>query len=90
MGLRWKYIVSLVNRLSCKHETRHYSNLYSQLIYLQFNRVQLSDKPEARILLGASLIPEDIREGTDVYFDCIVDGLPNIYKVEWRLNVSIV
>lgn len=48
----------------------------------------LSDLPEARIILGASLKPDGIREGADVYFDCIVNALPPAYKVEWKLNVS--
>lgn len=51
--------------------------------------ISVSDKPEARILLGASLIPDSIREGADVYFDCIVEAQPSVYKVEWKHNVSI-
>lgn len=31
---------------------------------------------------------ENIREGTDVYFDCRVHARPIAYKVEWRHNVS--
>lgn len=46
-----------------------------------------TDKPEADILLGASLIPESIREGADVYFDCIIEAQPSVYKVEWKHNV---
>lgn len=57
-----------------------YSYRYSELSFL--------DKPEAKILLGASLIPENIREGADVYFDCIIDAQPGVYKVEWKHNVS--
>lgn len=48
-----------------------------------------SDIPETRVRLGSSLDPEAIREGTDVYFDCIVSAHPTVYKVEWRHNVSI-
>lgn len=47
------------------------------------------DIPEARIVLGASLRPDGIKEGADVYFDCIVDALPPSFKVDWKLNVCI-
>lgn len=50
--------------------------------------VMFSDLPEARIILGASLKPDGIKEGADVYFDCVVNALPPSYKVEWKLNVS--
>lgn len=46
------------------------------------------DSPEAEIELGKSLNPNAIREGSDVYFDCIVNAQPPVYKVEWRHNVS--
>lgn len=38
--------------------------------------------------LGTPLDPEAVREGTDLYFDCIVSAHPPVYKVEWRHNVS--
>lgn len=41
------------------------------------------------VRLGSSLDPETIREGTDVYFDCIVAAHPGVYKVEWRHNVCL-
>jgi hypothetical protein len=43
----------------------------------------------ARLQLGSSLNPETIREGTDVYFDCLIQARPTVYKVEWRHNVSM-
>lgn len=49
-----------------------------------------TDAPETRIQLGKSLNPEAIREGSDVYFDCIVNAQPSVYKVEWRHNVSTI
>lgn len=49
---------------------------------------QLTDVPEATVRLGSSLDPENIREGTDVYFDCIITAHPIVYKVEWRHNVG--
>nr|CAI5862687.1 unnamed protein product [Callosobruchus analis] len=53
------------------------------------NIISVLDNPEARIVLGTSLNPENIREGTDVYFDCIVNAHPPVYKVEWRHNGNI-
>ncbi|XP_055542964.1 hemicentin-1 isoform X2 [Wyeomyia smithii] len=42
--------------------------------------------PDAFVRLGSSLDPDSIREGTDVYFDCIVTAHPAVYKVEWKHN----
>ncbi|CAH1163760.1 unnamed protein product, partial [Phaedon cochleariae] len=49
-------------------------------------KLEIHYTPEAKILLGTSLNPDTIREGTDVYFDCIVNSHPLVYKVEWRHN----
>ncbi|XP_033338976.1 neural cell adhesion molecule 2 [Megalopta genalis] len=40
--------------------------------------------PETRIQLGANLNPNAIQEGADVYFDCLIQAEPPVYKVEWR------
>ncbi|XP_052125087.1 nephrin [Frankliniella occidentalis] len=42
--------------------------------------------PETKLVLGKSLNPDNIRESSDVYYDCLVDANPPIYKVEWRHN----
>nr|XP_034833774.1 kin of IRRE-like protein 1 isoform X2 [Maniola hyperantus] len=42
--------------------------------------------PETVVRLGTNLDPTNIREGTDVYFDCIIKAHPYVYKVEWRHN----
>ncbi|VVC87690.1 unnamed protein product [Leptidea sinapis] len=42
--------------------------------------------PETVVRLGTNLDPKNIREGTDVYFDCIIKAHPYVYKVEWRHN----
>ncbi|KAL6421875.1 hypothetical protein ACFW04_010791 [Cataglyphis niger] len=47
-------------------------------------RVDMNYTPETQIQLGTSLKPNDIREGTDVYFDCLIQAEPSVYKVEWR------
>lgn len=48
-----------------------------------------TDIPETKVKLGSSLDPNAIREGTDVYFDCLVAAHPHVYKVEWRHNVNM-
>jgi len=47
------------------------------------------DMPEARLKLGSSLSGDNIREGSDVYFDCLIDANPPVTKVDWRHNVSV-
>ncbi|CAG9789134.1 unnamed protein product [Diatraea saccharalis] len=42
--------------------------------------------PETTVRLGTNLDPTNIREGSDVYFDCIIKAHPYVYKVEWRHN----
>ncbi|XP_050305453.1 protein turtle homolog B-like isoform X2 [Anthonomus grandis grandis] len=49
-------------------------------------KLEIHYTPEARIILGTSLNPNAVREGTDVYFDCIINAHPPAYKVEWRHN----
>lgn len=51
--------------------------------------MRCSDVPETTVKLGSSLDPSTIREGTDVYFDCLVTAHPHVYKVEWRHNVNM-
>ncbi|KAL1122877.1 hypothetical protein AAG570_003203, partial [Ranatra chinensis] len=46
----------------------------------------VSDIPETKLTLGKNLNPDAIREGADVYFDCMVQAEPGVYKVEWRHN----
>ncbi|XP_071641585.1 neural cell adhesion molecule 2 isoform X2 [Temnothorax longispinosus] len=46
--------------------------------------LQIQYTPETQIQLGTSLNPNTIREGTDVYFDCLIQAEPTVYKVEWR------
>ncbi|CAB3364967.1 Hypothetical predicted protein [Cloeon dipterum] len=68
--------------LSCRAENPHLSadaledGWKLEILYI----------PEATIHLGTSLSPDNIREGTDVYFDCRVNARPAAYKVEWRHN----
>lgn len=49
-------------------------------------KLQIHYTPETRIILGTSLKPDLIKEGMDVYFDCIVNAYPPVYKVKWKKN----
>ena len=42
-----------------------------------------TDPPQVKIVLGAQIDPGSIREGTDVYFECIVESNPWIREVSW-------
>ncbi|XP_042213244.1 nephrin-like isoform X2 [Homarus americanus] len=46
--------------------------------------------PSARAVLGASINPKNIREGDDVYFECLVQANPPAYKVVWKHNGVVV
>ena len=50
----------------------------------------ISDPPQVSIQLGKSLVASDIREGVDVYFDCMVSAnpTPKSKLVTWLHNVS--
>ncbi|XP_011188208.1 neural cell adhesion molecule 2 isoform X2 [Zeugodacus cucurbitae] len=45
--------------------------------------------PEVQIRLGTSLKQNTIREGADVYFDCVINAHPPVYRVDWRHNGHI-
>ncbi|XP_031784662.1 hemicentin-1 [Nasonia vitripennis] len=40
-------------------------------------------KPVVSLRMGVSLNPDDIKEGDDVYFECIVRANPKAYKLSW-------
>ncbi|CAG7826424.1 unnamed protein product, partial [Allacma fusca] len=42
--------------------------------------------PESRIRLGSSLRADSIWEGTDLYFECLIDANPPVHKIDWRHN----
>ncbi|XP_049814005.1 hemicentin-1-like [Schistocerca nitens] len=42
--------------------------------------------PEVTVSLGPSLDPTDIREGSDVYFDCRIKAQPQAFRVQWLHN----
>ena len=48
---------------------------------------QTADKPTAKLEMAPTLDPTNMKEGDDVYFDCIIKAKPPIYKTTWRFNV---
>ena len=50
--------------------------------------VVLPDQPMVSARLGSILDPEDIKEGTNVFFECSVTANPAAYSVNWLHNVS--
>lgn len=49
----------------------------------------VTDQPTAHLKMGSSLNPDDIKEGDDVYFECVIQSNPKPYKMSWFHNVSI-
>lgn len=47
-----------------------------------------SDMPVVTLKMGSSLNPDDIKEGADVYFECMIQSNPKPYKMSWYHNVS--
>ena len=47
-----------------------------------------ADAPVTTLELGRNLNEAGIKEGSDVYFDCIIDANPPARKVYWTHNVS--
>lgn len=44
--------------------------------------------PVVTLKMGSSLNPDDIKEGADVYFECLILSNPKPYKMSWFHNVS--
>ncbi len=47
-----------------------------------------SDAPHVELALGASISPDSVYEGGDVYFDCRIRAQPRPRKILWQFNVS--
>lgn len=52
------------------------------LIYINF----LTDPPIVRIELGSNIQQDSIREGSDVYFECLIDANPYVSEIQWFFN----
>ena len=49
----------------------------------------IADLPIVSLQFGTILKPDSIKEGDDIYFECIVEARPAVSQIEWYLNVSI-
>lgn len=67
-----------------KEQTHYFKQI--NISYLIFH----ADAPTVKLQLGSKLNPNDIEEGDDVYFECVVDSNPPAYKVVWEHDVSII
>ncbi len=64
------------------HPCRHNDFLFGQLFFSL-----LLDAPRVSLALGASISPEGIHEGGDVYFDCKIDARPKPNRIQWNFDV---
>ena len=48
-----------------------------------------TDAPIVILSFGSNIDPTQIAEGNDVYFECKISANPEVYKVVWLHNVSI-
>ncbi|XP_024892513.1 hemicentin-2-like isoform X1 [Temnothorax curvispinosus] len=46
-------------------------------------RLDVQYQPVVILRMGETLNPDDIKEGDDVYFECIVRANPKVYKLAW-------
>ncbi|XP_023158582.1 protein turtle homolog A [Ceratitis capitata] len=49
-------------------------------------RMVVHYQPTAHLKMGSSLNPDDIKEGDDVYFECVIQSNPKPYKMSWFHN----
>jgi hypothetical protein len=59
-----------------------------EALFLEPDALLFTDTPVVTLELGSNLNGSSIREGMDVYFECIILANPWVYKVIWRHNVS--
>ena len=67
----------------------HYYS-YGVSCLLKSTLYTLTDPPRVTIRMGKSLVASDIREGVDVYFNCVIvaNPAPKTKIVTWLHNVS--
>ncbi|XP_034941261.1 neural cell adhesion molecule 1-like isoform X2 [Chelonus insularis] len=46
-------------------------------------RLDVQYQPVVTLRMGVTLNPDDIKEGDDVYFECMVEANPKAYKLAW-------
>uniref|UniRef100_A0A1A9W521 Ig-like domain-containing protein n=1 Tax=Glossina brevipalpis TaxID=37001 RepID=A0A1A9W521_9MUSC len=49
-------------------------------------RLVVHYQPTTHLKMGSSLNPDDIKEGDDVYFECVIQSNPKPYKMSWFHN----
>ncbi|CAH0721447.1 unnamed protein product, partial [Brenthis ino] len=84
--LRWTPSMEHNGRvLTCKatHEKLDHSVLESSI------KLDLHYVPKVELRMGSKMNPNDIEEGDDMYFECIVSANPSAYKVVWEHNGQI-
>jgi len=71
--------------LTCKAENAKMTN--KKLSWKEVSlKLDVLYPPKVFLKFGSNIDRENIVEGTDVYFDCIIESNPSVYKVEWTLN----
>jgi len=60
-----------------------------EILFYETDALFSTDSPVVTLELGSNLNGSSIREGMDVYFECIILANPWVYKVIWRHNVSL-
>ena len=52
------------------------------------NIVTISVAPRITLSFGANIDQTNLVAGNDVYLECHIEANPDVYKVEWRKDVS--
>jgi len=55
---------------------------------IRFSLILIAVAPIASLKMGSTLNPKDIKEGSDVYFECNVRANPRSYKLTWFHEVG--
>lgn len=63
--------------------------LLCSLLNIIPNKSLHTDEPNVTLTMGGSLDPDAIKEGDDVYFECIITANPPVQRIYWLHNVSI-
>ncbi|XKL63819.1 hypothetical protein PGB90_006183 [Kerria lacca] len=72
--------------LTCRVESHNPSD--SDRVYEDSWKLNVHHVPIVTVTFGSKLNHSIIREGVDVYFECIIKSNPWVYKLMWRHNVS--
>lgn len=86
----YKYIMygrnKNVSKSLLSKSLRLYLNKFLIEIFCSF---PTTDIPQVKMVLGAKIDEENIREGMDVYFECIVNAHPSITEVTWLFEGTV-